>query len=426
MASQNVRRSLRIGSLNICRALHRKETDISIKLQKLKLDVLFLLETDVKNIDLKNPPNFEGYTTICPLKTSKETTRILALVKQTLKSKKREDLMCRDISSIWIEVISEIGEKFLLGGIYREFDDLEGKENSKSIDSQSIRLGKFFSQLEKAENEKCTVIGIGDLNLNAKKWHLNDYKYKKLSNQFKEMIDRLGMKLWEYGYTFHRIDENGKVKRSAIDHAFSNNENKVIKTDKEVCSFTDHNLIYIETRMNGDNKKIKIKKRVRDLKMIRHHPEKFIRALQSIQWEKLAICNDVDEQVEFYTSEIKKVLNHLAPIKEKVIKNKPKIPLSKETLDQMEIRDDLKAKIMAIKEGERNTELQTLYSKQRNKCQRMVFKEKTDLVNQRVKARGNKEVWKVVNNITKPTEAENKMNIMAGGVLTTDEQKNCK
>ena len=179
VASQNVRRSLRIGSLNICRALHRKETDISIKLQKLKLDVLFLLETDVKNIDLKNPPNFEGYTTICPLKTSKETTRILALVKQTLKSKKREDLMCRDISSIWIEVISEIGEKFLLGGIYREFDDLEGKENSKSIDSQSIRLGKFFSQLEKAENEKCTVIGIGDLNLNAKKWHLNDYKYKK-------------------------------------------------------------------------------------------------------------------------------------------------------------------------------------------------------------------------------------------------------
>ena len=127
--------------------------------------------------------------------------------------------------------------------------------------------------------------------------------------------------------------------------------------------------------------------------------------------------------MEFYTSEIKKVLNHLAPIKEKVIKNKPKIPLSKETLDQMEIRDDLKAKIMAIKEGERNTELQTLYSKQRNKCQRMVFKEKTDLVNQRVKARGNKEVWKVVNNITKPTEAENKMNIMAGGVLTTDEQK---
>ena len=93
----------------------------------------------------------------------------------------------------------------------------------------------------------------------------------------------------------------------------------MIKTDKEVCIFTDHNLIYIETRMNGNNKKIKIKKKVRDLKMIRHHPEKFIRALQSIQWEKLAICNDVDEQVEFYTSEIKKVLNHLAPIKEKVI-----------------------------------------------------------------------------------------------------------
>ena len=90
MAKQDVKGSLRVGSLNICRALHRKETEIRQKLEKLELDVLFLLETDVKNIDVKKPPTYEGYNTVCPLKNTKETTRILAIVKQTLKVKKEK------------------------------------------------------------------------------------------------------------------------------------------------------------------------------------------------------------------------------------------------------------------------------------------------------------------------------------------------
>ena len=412
-----------MGSLNICRALHRKETEIRQKLQELGLDVLFLLETDVKNLDVKKPPIYEGYSTICPLKNTKETTRILAIAKQTLKVKKREDLMSKEISSIWIEVTSERAEKFLVGGFYREFDDLEGTEESKLMGCQTIRLQKFIEQLERAENEKCTIIGIGDLNLDSKKWHLSDYKYKKLSKLFQDTLDRLGMKLWDYGYTFHRIDEHGKVTKSAIDHAFSNNETKIKKTDQEVCSFTDHNLITIETSMNKNVKKPIIKKRVRDLRMIRNHPERFVNALRSIKWETLAICNDVDEQVQFYTSEIMNILNLLAPKKEKVMKNMPKINLSKETKEQLIRRDSLKERIMTMEEGKKDPELKKEYTRLKNKCRKMVYREKIEKVNARIIARGKKEVWKVTNNYLQPAEVEEKMEVIADGVLTSDEQK---
>ena len=50
-------------------------------------------------------------------------------------------------------------------------------------------------------------------------------------------------------------------------------------------------------------------------------------------------------------------------------------------------------------------------------------KKKINLVNSRIEARGNGEVWKVVNTILKPKETENKMQVVAEGELTTDEQK---
>ena len=43
---------------------------------------------------------------------------------------------------------------------------------------------------------------------------------------------------------------------------------KVKKIEKEVCSFSDHNLIMMEIWMKKSEKKPKIKKRVRDLRMI--------------------------------------------------------------------------------------------------------------------------------------------------------------
>ena len=288
---------------------------------------------------------------------------------------------------------------------------------------QSQRHDKFRKQVEKAENEKCTIIGIGDMNLDMTKWHKPDYKFKRISKNYQEMLSRLGMHLFDYGYTFQRIKKDGKVTRSAIDHAFTNRESNIQKTEKQVCSFSDHDMIIIEAKINKREKKTKMKLRTRDLKRIRNNPEIFKNALRMIQWEKLAPYTDVDEQVEFYTAEVNGVLDTFAPFKDKIIRKRPKIVLSRETTEQVKIRDRLKQEIDKLKEGESNTRLKKEYSKQKNRCKRMIHKEQMDVINKRIKENGIKEAWKVVNNTTKPKEEESKMQINVGGKTTTDDQE---
>ena len=424
MAKQTtVNGGLRVGSLNICRGLYSKEKQLKMTIQDMELDIVFLLETDVSDLDLKNPPSYEGYNTICPQKNSNNKTRILAFVKQALNAKKRDDLMCKEISSIWIEVTSDIKEKFLIGGLYREFDDLEGMSDSKSMAMQSQRQDKFRQQVERAENEKCTIIGIGDMNLDMEKWHKPDYKFKRISKNYQEMLSRLGLHLFNYGYTFQRINKEGKVTRSAIDHAFTNREGNIKKTEKQVCSFSDHDMIIIEAKINKREKKPKLKQRTRDLKRIRNNPDIFKNALSMIEWGKLALCTDVDEQVDFYTARIKNVLDTFAPFKEKIIRRRPKIVFSKETSAEVNIRNKLKLEIDKIKEGECDAELKKEYSKQKNKCKRMIHKEQMEVINKRIRENGVKEAWKVVNNTTKPKEEESKMQINVEGRMTSDDQE---
>ena len=42
--------------------------------------------------------------------------------------------------------------------------------------------------------------------------------------------------------------------RSAIDHAFTNREGNIKKTEKQVCSFSDHDMIIIEAKINKREK----------------------------------------------------------------------------------------------------------------------------------------------------------------------------
>ena len=73
------------------------------------------------------------------------------------------------------------------------------------------------------------------MNLDMTKWHKPDYKFKRISKNYQEMLSRLGMHLFDYGYTFQRIKKDGKATRSAIDHAFTNRESNIQKTEKQVC-----------------------------------------------------------------------------------------------------------------------------------------------------------------------------------------------
>ena len=135
-------KNLKVASLNIRHSFGLNRSQIILAAETEEIDVLILTETDMEDIDEKNPPILDGYTTITPLKRTKNKTRILTFVKPELKMKQRTDLMNDRVSSIWLEIEPESeGETTaLIGGLYREFDDLSEDVNRKLIPVQTDRF----------------------------------------------------------------------------------------------------------------------------------------------------------------------------------------------------------------------------------------------------------------------------------------------
>ena len=213
---------LQVTSLNICSGFNRKIPEIQNLIDTEKMDLLFLQETEIRDIDPEEPPQFNNYITVCPKKDTKNKTRIILLIKEDLKMKVRDDLMCKEISSIWVELLSPNQSKTLVGSLYREFDDLNSGKASNSLSEQNVRFEIFIDQLQKAGEEKCTILCLGDFNLDANKWSQESYDKKGMAKNLKNTLTMLNMELLEFGNTFMRIDNTGKVTKSAIDHAMIN------------------------------------------------------------------------------------------------------------------------------------------------------------------------------------------------------------
>ena len=183
-------KEITVGCINIGGSLYsqkgEKITEIKKVIEDENPEILFLQETEQKDVDEKCLPRFDEYITYCPKKMTPKT-RILCLIKEDLNHKIRTDLMKESCSSIWVECATETGQKTIIGGYYREWDDLDrtnGKtpETQKSIDQMAIRFETFLTQLKQASSENKQVVFIGDLNLDKNKWADEGWSLKRMSN----------------------------------------------------------------------------------------------------------------------------------------------------------------------------------------------------------------------------------------------------
>ena len=131
--------ALKCCTWNIRRGLVTREPELRILLKSEDIDVIFLTETDTKNIVNEDSYKIEGYKTILPLKSiSNNLTRILCLVKENLVNAitVRADLMNEEFPSIWIEYKQERKKSTLLAGFYRVWT----QEGDKTHGEQLARI----------------------------------------------------------------------------------------------------------------------------------------------------------------------------------------------------------------------------------------------------------------------------------------------
>ena len=113
------------------------------------VDIIFLTETDTKQIICEADYQIKGYRTIFQeRKNPNDLLRIVCLVKDEWFSKIeiREDLMSWDFPSIWVEICKENKKPVFVAGIYREWT----QNGDKTEEGQIKRIKIFSNQMELA------------------------------------------------------------------------------------------------------------------------------------------------------------------------------------------------------------------------------------------------------------------------------------
>ena len=171
------------------------------KLEEEEIDIMFLVEVDTNLIKIKTDFILAGYeTAVQKRKSDEEKVRVICVFKEELSSeiKVREDLMSNEFPSIWLEVKQNTGKNLLVGGYYREWSKNGKKTEKEQVESIKV----LIEQMEKATNEKKTVVMLGDMNINAEKWRDEKSRNKKVASEILGALEACGLKHMKLGCTF--------------------------------------------------------------------------------------------------------------------------------------------------------------------------------------------------------------------------------
>ena len=209
-------------------------------------------------------------------------------------------------------------QKTLICAAYRKFSDLFHKEKM-SINQQLDRWKIFHAQVEIASKD-VLILGIGDMNIDTCKWEEASYYQKKIDQEYQLLVDECGLELLNFGITWRRNQFDAFVE-SALDHAFTNKPSSVHGYFKTEIDYSDHHFLCVDLKMSGKRMKNSIITS-RDLRKMKSNPKYFLNELSKIEWGSFVNMVDVDDMEKFWTTEINKCLNFVAPWKTRKLKQK--------------------------------------------------------------------------------------------------------
>ena len=422
-ARDKTKKHLRIGNLNICKGLNNKEAQLLNMIEEEEIDIIGVSETDLKDFDESLPYTLRGFKTFWPLKRSKANMkRMLCFVKQDVEVKERTDLMSSQISSIWLEHKPVNGKKILLCLTYREFNPCTGEEeiDKTNVSEQLSRLELFRQQVEKAAKETENIYILGDLNVDINRWNNKDYYLKKVAEEYQTLIGKNGLELIDFGITWKRIQENGVIKQSALDHLLTNQASSIINNKTIKVTYSDHSAILADIA-TSKQKARKLKITSRDLRKLRSNPRKFSEELSKIDWAQITEKEDldVDDMVDFWTREITKKLDILAPQKTRNLSKNKKVQFPKEVSDKLELLQEMEMEIEQNEaSGKMDKGLIKKYKKHKNHINRL---QKRIIMEQKGIAitpqSSTNEIWKTSREVLRPgNQVVTQMKIVKDGV----------
>ena len=189
----------------------------------------------------------------------------------------------------------------------------------------------FLSQVEAARKSNCIL--IGDFNLDFIKWTKPDKKHEELENCTKNSLETAGYVQLVKGIT---RSWPGQVD-SAIDHIWTNSNQRVISVANVVSAAGDHNLISTIIRIKvGDSRRLEERKRVHK----NFDPVTYRQKLEMEDWSEIYKLDNCDLANDFIETKLMKILDEVCPIKNIQMKKNYNSWISIQTKELMLDRDN--------------------------------------------------------------------------------------
>ena len=296
-----------------------KKTSLDTAMKVIRPDILGISETTLGE-NRNGVCDYSGYR----WETKCDSSRISALVNDSLDWRRRRDLEIKGVAAIWIEVGGQTKNPLLVCNLYREWrrkqgeDPCPGEDGSDSGPAQMTRWTLFMDVWKKVAESGQEHIVMGDVNLDTFKWRQlledkdNDEGYEsETGRKEKEKVKRLPAKLQnlvdliyedilnvsevtqlQKKVTFRRQSKKGNLKEACLDLFFTNKPGKITEVSLSNVMDSDH-LMIIGHRRTQD--KVPIPSVFRNRKWSKIKWDEFNSMMrQSGTEEWILNCEDID------------------------------------------------------------------------------------------------------------------------------------
>ena len=250
IASWNTTSRMRIAHLNIRGGLKHKEAEIDYLLDKYKLDIFGLSETNQLKRDVINTNN-RNYVFEPGFTYSDEKTRLGVFVKRGISYKVNKNIMSKlQVPCVWLDLKIK-GAKIAIVNVYREFQLYLPKEirdmNSRGISEQYNRFENFIQVWMDNSKNYDEIWTLGDFNLDLDRSSVPSSQYRRFYQLLEDSVFNEGYSQLINDPT--RVSDNGKI-QSRIDHIYTNSGNFFNPLVVQ-CTGSDHGMVVVDRVCQG-------------------------------------------------------------------------------------------------------------------------------------------------------------------------------
>ena len=211
-------------------------------------DVAIISEANIQYAHSLHQINIPRYRIITPKDFEiLKFVRLAVLVNTDLNCKEMENMNV-DTPSIWLKFPRQGQKPFVVGGYYREHK-LRNQPQPNLTGYPKLQRARWKMFLDQCTSLQpgMDVLVAGDLNLDHLKWNNPEQVNHYMVEDTRNRIEILGYSQLVKGATRHWKDTTP----SLLDHAWSNNTNRIVHCKNIVIPIADHNLVETLVNLKG-------------------------------------------------------------------------------------------------------------------------------------------------------------------------------